>query len=877
MRLLFIIFLFGTVPLVFGGGIKGTITSDEGAVLPYATIYVRQTETGVASDTDGRYEVALTPGTYDIIYQYMGYESVTRRVTVADEFIEINITLKTHTIVLQNVTIRGDEDPAYTVMRKAIAKAKYHTQQLDSYTARVYIKGRGKLLDYPWLAKKALEKEGITKDRLFIQESVSDIKYTRPNKFEEKVIAIYTTGKNKGYESPNAYVFGSFYEPEIAETISPLSPKAFSYYRFEYLGTFRDRGFDISKIKVTPRSKGDGVVDGILYIVDDWWSIHSLDFNTTKLGVNIQVKQIYNPIDDKAWLPVSQTFKVTGKVFGFEFEGDYLATVRDYKIVLNPALPHEMKVVDEKIEVAKAQEIKKSQPKKKNVQLEERLASGKEVTDKELRQLVKEYEKQENKEQKEPNVVSETSFTVDSAATKKDSTFWQEVRPVALNKEEIRGYEKQDSLNEVERKKNEGDTLRRANSRNRSGFQPWDILTGDSYKLTETSNLSIHPPYGGFNTVEGAFALYRLSLYKRWVIKDSLTKKTLKTYRLEISPAVRYSFARDKVTGFLRTDLRSRNFRVTVEGGRYIQQFNSAEPIHHFVNTFSTLVLGRNYMKLYERDFVEGSYRQRVNDKLTLRSNVTWANRSELANRTTYTFFARNRDKFTDNAPVNIETPQTTFETHTAFTTTVGFEARPWQKYRIRNGYKSRIDHSSPLLTLDYKKGFSSIFGSDVDFDFLEASVRHRFKIGVRGDLDLTVMAGGFLNANSLYFMDYKHFMGNRTFAITSDPNASFRLLDYYLYSTAQQYMQGLLHYHFRKFMVTQFPKARLLGLGESIFLAHLAIPGNSYSEIGYSLEGILRIFRAEIASSFTDTDVTNARFGFRIGIASNIGVNFND
>ena len=69
-----------------------------------------------------------------------------------------------------------------------------------------------------------LEKEGITKDRLFITESVSEIKYTRPNKFEEKVIAVYTQGANRS-ASPNNYIFGSFYKPEIAETVSPLSPR----------------------------------------------------------------------------------------------------------------------------------------------------------------------------------------------------------------------------------------------------------------------------------------------------------------------------------------------------------------------------------------------------------------------------------------------------------------------------------------------------------------------------------------------------------------------------------------------------------------------------------------------------------------------------
>ncbi len=76
-----------------------------------------------------------------------------------------------------------------------------------------------------------------------------------------------------------------------------------------------------ARSKVTPRSKGDNVVEGTINIVEDWWSIHSLDFDVTKLGIAAQVKQIYNPIEDKVWMPISQTFKVTGKVFGFESRG----------------------------------------------------------------------------------------------------------------------------------------------------------------------------------------------------------------------------------------------------------------------------------------------------------------------------------------------------------------------------------------------------------------------------------------------------------------------------------------------------------------------------------------------------------------------------
>lgn len=875
MKVIFIILFASIVYQTQAGGIRGVIKGDDVGPLAYASIFVKQTGTGSATDFDGRYEVSLQPGRYDVVFQYLGYETVARVVDVGTDFIEINLTLKTHVVVLQNVIVKaGKEDPAYTIMRKAIAKAKFHTQQIDAYSAKVYVKGKGQLKDYPWLAKKALEKEGITKDRVFISESVSEIKYTRPNKFEEKVIAVYTNGDTQN-TSPNSYIFGSFYQSEIAETVSPLSPKSFSYYRFEYLGSFKDRNYEISKIKVTPRSRGDNVFEGLLYIVEDWWSIHSLDLTASKAGINFHIKQLYNPIEDKAWLPVSQNFVVDGKVFGFEFEGQYLATMRDYKITLNPELDIEMTVVDEKIQKEEAQQIEKKFS-KKDQQIQERLNEGKEVTRKELNQLIREYEKQEAKEQKEPDVISETTYSVDSMAYKKDSTFWAEIRPTPLTKEEERGYHLNDSLTEVQRKRDEGDTLRNSNKGKR-GFQPWDILTGDSYGIGKTADFRIHTPYGGFNTVEGFNLIYRVSLYKRWVKRDSLNKdKQPQTSRLEISPIARYAFSREQLTGKLRVDYRFKDRRITLEGGRYVEQYNSDEPIHHLVNSFTTLFLGDNLMKLYDRDFIDLIYTHRINDKYNFRTTWSWANRSESFNTTDFTFFKVNRDDYTPNQPVNMELSDTSFDPNRAFVGTVGFTARPWQKYRIRNGHKSRVNGSSPILSLNYRKGFTGVFNSEVKFDHLEVGFRHTMDVGISGQLDIAWQAGTFFNTGTMYLMDYKHYLGNRTPFVTTDPVGSFRLLDYYLHSTSQEYFSANVHYHFRKFLVTRIPLVRVTGITENIFVNYLASPtSKNYTEVGYGIDGILRVFRLEGAVAFQDWKYLS--YGFRVGVATSVIMNFND
>jgi hypothetical protein len=380
------------------GGVHGVISDEQSKPLSFATIFVKQLGTGTTANEEGLYEILLPAGQYELVFQHLGRKSEVRVVKVGKDFVKLDITLVPQEIMLQSVTVNADdEDPAYSIMRKAISKATYHRNVLDTYSARVYIKGAGKLEDYPWLAKKTLEKEGIEKDRVYISESVSEIKFTRPNKFEEKVISIRSDGKDNN-TSPNGYIFGSFYEPEVAGTVSPLSPRAFSYYKFEYLGTFKDREYEISRIRVTPRSKGDNVVDGIIFIVEDDWSIHSLDIHTIKLGIDISIKVMCGPIEGKVWLPVSHQFKVEGKVFGFEFEYNYLASVSNYSISLNPKIYVEnMEVIDEKTDENLSRQVeKKHQEARRKTnrkgddteQLQKRLAAGEEITRKELKTIV---------------------------------------------------------------------------------------------------------------------------------------------------------------------------------------------------------------------------------------------------------------------------------------------------------------------------------------------------------------------------------------------------------------------------------------------------------------------------------------------------------
>jgi hypothetical protein len=140
MRFAFFLMLFIGLRLCsVAGGIKGRITTKQGEALPFAGIAVKGTSNGTMANEDGEYEFSLPAGTYELIFQYLGFKSVSRSVTITNDFQELNITLEEQALNLQEATIgKGKEDPAYSIMRRAIAKARFHQLQLRGYTAKVY-------------------------------------------------------------------------------------------------------------------------------------------------------------------------------------------------------------------------------------------------------------------------------------------------------------------------------------------------------------------------------------------------------------------------------------------------------------------------------------------------------------------------------------------------------------------------------------------------------------------------------------------------------------------------------------------------------------------------------------------------------------------
>ncbi len=66
------------------------------------------------------------------------------------------------------------------------------------------------------------------------------------------------------------------------------------------------------------------------------------------------------------------------------------------------------------------------------------------------------------------------------------------------------------------------------------------------------------------------------------------------------------------------------------------------------------------------------------------------------------------------------------------------------------------------------------------------------------------------------------------------------------------------------------------MGIRENVFVNYLGTRSSgNYTEAGYSINGIFRLFRLEAAAAFVDGQYVD--WGLRVGISTILSVQFND
>lgn len=805
--------------------LSGTIRSNKGELMPFSSIWVNDLNKGTLANEEGKYAIQLPKGDHEVVFRFLGHTPKLHKISMAGDQ-SLDIVLSEESVTLQDVNVGGlKEDPAIGMMRRMISMAPFHLKEIDRYSAKGYVKGAGKITSISRvmnaLVGKKMEKEaGIKVGSTYVLEGINQITYTKPNKIEEKVLSnrnnLPAVLRNSG--APNLRITQTnFYQPKVwGGLISPLSPSAFSFYKFAYLGSFQLNGQTVSKIQVKPKSTADDLFEGTLSIVEDTWSIYSfsLAFRNSQGYYTFQQQ---NALFQGVWMPINYDVNVNFDAMGFGATFRYITQVKEYSIKVNPAFIVKPTIIEERLHKDWAKEINKEKiatPK---------LALGKELTRKKLRQVLKQVEKEEKKELKE-EFKSDYSFTVDSTAGNKKADFWEVERQVPLTESEVKGYKEADSLYVLEEKKRLKDSVSAL-----PRFRYMDIFNARTYTYGQKglgARLTLSGFQSGYNAVDG-YTLGR-SLDYRF------------TYQLAdywgTGFQVQHAFSRRAWNGsiYVERNWDENRQRIQLSGGSITQQINSTEPISANVNLLYALFLSQNYVKLYQKDFVKATYGVQLNPKWNLNSTLEYRSRSSLENHEENGFFYKERRFESNGLP---------FSTSSQLFGSFVIRYQPLASWRRFNGARRLSNEVGPTILGSFEQAFG-----DNPFNKVSLQVNQSIALASWGSITYRISASHFLRKPSI-MVDYQHFKGNEINIISGDN--SFLSLPYYALSNPGDHWKAFFTWEPRKFILTQNSLLSLYGLKEKVAYSYLQTSLNSqvinYQEVSYGISGIGKILGVDL------------------------------
>ncbi len=840
--------------------LSGTISDLNGKPIPFANIFIKELATGTTSNIDGEYHLDLPEGEWQLHYRYMGYKTKEVEIKMGLNNMEMDIALAPQTYQIKEVKVLASgEDPAYFVMRKAIAMGDYYTKQVSEYTNKVYLKGSGKITSVPRLFKKKLAKEDITVGKVFVTENISKIHFQLPNKIEEEVISIRSSGLDD-QANPMQFITANLYNTRNDGFISPLDKAAFTVYKFQLISLFEDQGRTINQIKVTPKRKGKDLFNGFIYIAETFWNIHSADLKLKLPMTDVHMHQIYAPVTKDVWMPVSLDYNLKFKGMGFGLEGMYVASIKDYEVTLNPDLDHDYLKQEE---LARKQETKDID-KLSNIE-ESKVISAKEVKRKaeiqtlldkpdmknsDMRKLYRLMEKENSKNKKEkvkePLEIKIEKIKIAKDAKTKDSLYWDEMRPIPLSSDEKISFVQKDSIVKKKSTPEYKDSVRRANRE----FKFDHLLWGKTYRYKEANTAFSIPGLlaidkVSYNTVQGF----------TFDAPFSYSKKDTIGHYFDMTSNLSYAFSREHLDYTIGSRYRYNGMKRAWFGfmaGSKAVDFNQYSGINPMLNMITSLYYKDNHMKLYDKNFVNIWHNTDLSNGLRLSTKLEYANRKQIYNNSKFYITGPSDNAYTSNIPNGIN-PELVRD-NKALTFTGKLEYTPRHRYTVRKGVKRMTySHSQPTFSLLYKQGIKNVFDSETDFSFLEASVKQEFETGFNDRLAYNLMAGSFLSNKQSYFADYRQFGTSKpVFMIGGDMN-TFRLLDYYQHATNKEYAEAHVQYTSDRFLLKRLPILNnSLAIQEKVFVNYLTHEGKkNYWEVGYGLSQIFLLLDLEVVWSF--------------------------
>lgn len=847
------------------GVVKGTVRDTLGEPIPYVVVMVKNTSYGVNTNLDGTYFLEVSPGQHHLIFSQTGLQTIDTLVTItAGKPLLLNIVMKSSVHMMGGVEIvaKGDRDKGKEIMKKVIARRDNYWRNVDNYKCRTYQKSslEKQKIKRPFedtlYAKEEPEKDDLDsalmkidtttrrgkkkarkvqeqkKERGDLQrvfagmpinliESVSDIYFDKPNRFKENILGYHDYAPRKRYEGGEFSASFEYGEHEIVPMqwddenpyllMSDASRMDFNFYK-----NYIDCPALTSRPLLSPAA-----------------ATAMLNYRFEYMNSFEENGKTYHKIT------VIPLFKEDALFSGFLFIEDSTWAIKSVNLAINPGVLlycKEFYVIEDYSEV------------KPDIWLPVRreffytIKDGKYNFIGNTRVDHSNYEVNITFPKKLFN--DEIKHYSDSAFDR-DSMYWVDNRTIQLKDKEISYIHSVDSLMawyESEAYLNHADSAY-------NKITVWSfLLNGVAHRNRFTGNDWYIEPLTA-QVVPFGVGGYRHRL------GGSYNHDFKNGFKLETDGQIDY--------GFRNRDLKGKvGVGLTYYPLKFVRTFVRFGDFYDMVNSYAALesVFSRsNWIRCQE---ISISQRMEIVNGLFGEVTFEYSDQFSIVN--------LERSPLGDSLFGDLNTPME-FERYKKLEIRLELKYRFKQKYIIRKHRKIIVGSKYPEIRFYYRKGIPGIFGSEVDFDYIEIGSQDEMKIGRFGTSMWNVQFGAFLNVDTLRLLEYKYFRGSDSW-IFSDPTRSFQLIGL-TFNTNQTFFRANYIHHFEGAFGSKVPLFNKLKITGAAGGGLMMIPDQDFyhTEMFFGAERIFRIkeqlFRIGVFACTSASTLEGAKFYPKVGI----------
>jgi hypothetical protein len=314
-----------------------------GEALPSANIRVLGTSLGTITNTEGSYLMVLEPGSWRIVFSYLGYVSDTLRVTLEAGTTRRDVTLRRSLLEMPPIVVRADAgDLAAFLIAQAIARKHETLSTLKTLRYEAYTR-----TDLRMRIRK--EKGAEWKEEILgITETRTRGWWRAPDEVSETILARRQTANF----SPATNVLTAGLIPDFNrdvvsvdryEVTGPTAPSALERYRFTILDTLAMDGVRVYRLRVEPRTQILPLFDGEIAIAEGSWLLVSVDLAGNEAMNNRPLtgwrfRQRFARYGERYWLPIDAWVDLVVDLgMGFPIKVEQQSILSDYTI--NPEVP----------------------------------------------------------------------------------------------------------------------------------------------------------------------------------------------------------------------------------------------------------------------------------------------------------------------------------------------------------------------------------------------------------------------------------------------------------------------------------------------------------------------------------------------------------